>query len=288
MAGRGLGTDTLALIETIRSFLEILQPHTVRGCAYQLFNQQRIAEMSKAEVGRVSRVLTTARERGMIPWEWIVDETREVERTQAWSDPASYADTVMYAYKRDWWGDQPERIMVISEKGTVGGLLRPVLREYRVPFLVLHGFSSATALNDLAALSVDDPRPLTLLYVGDHDPSGRNMSDSDVPGRLERYGGNADVIRLAVTPDQIARFALPTFSVHEKRQDPRYREFLKIHGETCCELDALDPNTVRDLVEGAITERIDWDRWNAARADECGEQETIRASIQTLKEMTWL
>ena len=55
-------------------------------------------------------------------------------------------------------------------------------------------------MNDLAELSVSDPRPLTLLYVGDPDPSGRHMSDADIPGRLERYLGDANLVRLAVTP----------------------------------------------------------------------------------------
>ena len=44
----------------------------------------------------------------------------------------------------------------------------------------------------------------------------------------------------------------------------------------------------RDLVEGAITDHIDWDCWHEAQADERGQRETIRQSIQTLKEMTWL
>src|SRR5688500_2696337 len=99
------------------------------------------------------------------------------------------ADEVMSSYPRDLWADQTQRLLVISEKGTVAGTVRPVLEEHRVQFLILHGFGSATALNTLARLSRADERPLTLLYVGDHDPSGRHMSDIDIPDRLRRYGG---------------------------------------------------------------------------------------------------
>jgi hypothetical protein len=157
-----------------------------------------------------------------------------------------------------------------------------------VQFLILHGFGSATALNHLAEMSVDDDRPLTLLYVGDHDPSGRHMSDVDIPERLDRYGGAADLIRLAVTPNQIRDLDLPTFSAYDKAKDARYRWFLETHGDVCCELDALDPNTLRDLVEGAITDRIDRERWHEAQADESGERAAIRDSMKLLKEMEWL
>jgi hypothetical protein len=33
----------------------------------------------------------------------------------------------------------------------------------------------------------DDGRPLHVLYVGDYDPSGMNMSESDLPKRFAGY-----------------------------------------------------------------------------------------------------
>lgn len=285
---RGLAKKTITLIEASKAFLREVHPATVRAVCYQLFIRHLIANMGKNETKKVSSHLTTARENGMIPWEWIVDETRQVEQRQTWSTPSEYADTVMNAYHKDWWAEQPERLMVISEKGTVGGVLRPVLHEYRVPFLMVHGWSSATAIKNLASFSVADERPLTLLYVGDHDPSGRRMSDVDIPERMDRYGGDADLVRLAVTPDDIATFDLPVFSAHDKAKDSNYRWFLDTYGETCCELDALNPNTLRDLVEGAITERIDWEHWHDVQADECGEREAIRENVKALKEAMWV
>jgi hypothetical protein len=288
MGGRGLATKTIALIEASFAILEEIQPATVRAVCYRLFTQRLIASMGKNETDKVSKALTTAREKGMIPWDWIVDDTRQIASWRMWSNPAEYADEVMSSYARDWWAEQPQRLLVISEKGTVSGMLRPVLEEYRVKSLVHHGFSSATAMNTLARVSRVDPRPLTLLYVGDHDPSGRHMSDVDVPKRLADYGGRADLIRLAVTPEQIAEHGLPTFPADDKRKDARHDWFVTEHGEACCELDALDPNTLRDLVEGAIAERINWERWHEAQADEVGERAAIRQSMQTLKEMQWL
>jgi len=69
-------------------------------------------------------------------------------------------------------------------------------------------------------------------------------------------GGEAELVRLAVTPEQVTTPEF-FFSAHEKAKDARYRWFVETHGEVCCELDTLDPNALRDLVEGAITDRID-------------------------------
>lgn len=272
---RGLAAKTTALIEASAVILQTMQPATVRAVCYRLFVDGRIANMSKAETDRVSRALTLARERGVIAWDWIVDETRHVERLPAWSDPERFLEVVKQSYRKDWWADQPARLLVVSEKATVGGVLRPILREYGVGFLVLHGFGSATALNDLADFSLADVRPLHLLYVSDHDPSGRFMSDVDIPERLDRYGGEATLRRLAVSPDQISSFALPTFSAHTKGKDARYRWFLDRHGTTCCELDALDPNVLRRSVAEVIGAVIDWPRWRRAETVEQAELRSL-------------
>ena len=51
-------------------------------------------------MARVYRLLKEAREQGTIPWHWIVDETRSVERVATWNDPDDYARTVAHAYRR--------------------------------------------------------------------------------------------------------------------------------------------------------------------------------------------
>ena len=129
---RGKSQRTLDLIEWIYAAVEAAQPITGRGVGYKLFVAHLIASMSRAEMRRVYRLLKEARERGIIPWAWIVDETRELERVSTWSNPAEYARCVARSYRRDFWDQQPRRVMVVSEKGTVRGLLRPVLDEFAV------------------------------------------------------------------------------------------------------------------------------------------------------------
>ena len=68
--------------------------------------------------------------------------------------------------------------------GTVRGVLQPLLDEYGVVFNPVHGFNSATNMNDVS--KDDDGRPLTILYIGDFDPSGMWMSERDIPERGPR------------------------------------------------------------------------------------------------------
>ena len=86
---------------------EAAQPITGRGIGYKLFTQRLIASMARPEMQRVYRLLKEAREHEIIPWEWIVDETRELERVNVWDDPVEYAHWVAESYRRDFWNQQP-------------------------------------------------------------------------------------------------------------------------------------------------------------------------------------
>ena len=194
---------SLDLIKAMRDIAEAAQPITGRGVGYKLFTRGLIASMARSEMARVYRLLLTAREQGIIPWEWIVDETREFERVSTWDDPEQYARTVARSYRRDFWNQQPVRVEVWSEKGTVRGVLQPVLDHLAVGFRVMHGFSSGTVVHDIA--EDDDGRELVALYVGDFDPSGMFMSEVDLPRRLAEYGGNHIMVqRIALTPRRCA------------------------------------------------------------------------------------
>jgi hypothetical protein len=77
---RGKGQKSIELIEAMRSITEAAQPITGRGVGYKLFTAGLIPSMGRADMQRVYRLLKEAREQGIIPWEWIVDETRELEK----------------------------------------------------------------------------------------------------------------------------------------------------------------------------------------------------------------
>jgi hypothetical protein len=273
---RGMAQRSLNLIEAMRTVAEAAHPITGRGVGYKLFTAGLIPSMTRAEMKRVYRLLKEARERGDIPWGWIVDETRELERTSTWDDPAEYARCVAQSYRRDFWNQQAVRCEVWSEKGTVRGVLQPVLDHYAVGFRVMHGFSSATSVHDVA--EDYDGRDLIALYVGDYDPSGLFMSEVDLPKRLADYGGDHVTLkRIALTLDQVR--GLPSFPAADKKKDPRFKWFRPNHGDRCWELDAMDPNDLRDCVEREIKKQIEPIAWERCETVNRAEQESLKTVL---------
>ena len=277
--GRGMAQESLDLIAAMYAAAEAAQPITGRGVGYKLFAATLISSMEESEMQRVYRLLRVARERGDIPWEWIVDETRELEICSSWADPAAFVRTVSRAYRRDFWQHQPQRVLIVSEKGTVRGVLAPVLEELGVGFRVMHGFSSATAVYDIAQDC--DGRPLIILYIGDYDPSGMFMSEVDLPERLAKYDGNhVQVRRIALTQ---AHHSLPWFPASDKKRDTRHPWFVRNYGDRCWELDALDPNDLRALVEEAIRREIEPKAWKRCAVVEKAERESLRHVLDSWK-----
>jgi hypothetical protein len=267
---RGLGKASLALIEAMVPIIEAAQPINGRGVGYKLFTKGLIPAMK--DMPRVYRLLKEARERGIIPWSWIVDETRELERVASWGSPKAYADATIRDYRRNYWDQQQVRVEVWSEKGTIRGVLKPVLDAYGVGFRVMHGFGSATSVHEIA--DDDDGRPLIAIYVGDWDPSGLWMSERDLPERLERYDGeHVELNRIALVRSQLA--GLPSFPASDKKKDPRYPWFVKNFGDRCWELDALDPNVLRTCVEEEIRSQIEPTAWSRCKVVEAAEQKSL-------------
>jgi len=270
---RGRAQRSKDLIKASREILSEIQPATVRGACYKLFVAGLIPSMAKSETNRISRLLRIAREDHEIPWAWIVDETRRAECVPSWSDPQNYARAVVNSYRRDYWSQQWTLVEVWSEKGTVRGIPAPVLERYGVTFRVMHGYGSATAIRQIAEETADERR--LALYVGDWDPSGLHMSEADLPRRIREYGGDVELIRIALDERDIANSGLPEFAAEEKRSDPRYKWFVHRYGRRCFELDALDPNVLRDRVEQAIRAEIDFDAWERCKIAEQAEHRSL-------------
>ena len=299
--GRGRASATQDLIAVMVEIAESIQPCSVRALAYQLFNRKLIPSMALENTAKVSRLCVIAREEGSIPWDWITDSTRQEERVSTWDDPSDYAETVMRAYRRNKWNAQPKHISVWSEKSTVEGTLRPILREYEVPFQVLHGWSGATPIRNAAQANYCREQNTLILYVGDFDPSGMGMSELDLPRRLARYSSDDPSDKDISIEEanelleneglEIRRIALTAIHTHvlgkssrfpasDKKDDTRHEWFVKNHGQWCWELDALSPNDLRECVENAILTELDhqaWDRYVRA------EQAEKKAIVDTCK-----
>lgn len=276
MSGRGLSKKSIEIITAAYQVLDAEHPAGVRAVCYKLFTTGVIPSMKKSETDKVSRLLVHARESRIIPWGWIVDETRETATLSAWSDPEDYFETVALAFRKDMWHTQPERVLLVSEKATINGALAPIINRFSIPFLVMHGFGSATAIHDLAQQTSYADHRLNILYVGDWDPSGLCMSEIDLPRRLDRYEANNYALRrIALTADDLP--GLPSFDASTKTGDGRHEWFVENYGHRCYELDAMAPSALRERVEREISKHIEWTAWSLAEKVAKVEAESIRA-----------
>jgi hypothetical protein len=80
---------------------------------------------------------------------------------------------------------------------------------------------------------------VVVLHLGDHDPSGLDMT-RDLRDRLSLYSRAAvDVQRVALNMDQVGVFnPPPNFA---KESDKRFEAYRRQYGDQCWELDALPP-----------------------------------------------
>lgn len=273
--GRGKAQKTIEMVAAMERILKEIQPATVRAVCYRLFVEGLIDSMATGNTAKVSRHLVWAREQGIIPWAWIVDDTRQAERVASWDNPGEILATAARQYRKDYWTNQPNWIEIWSEKNTIKGTLAPVLHQYGITFQVMRGFTSATNIQKAASETVLSSKPLTILYVGDWDPSGLHMSEVDIPRRLARYKGSATIRRIALTKADVTERGLPSFDAADKAKDPRHRWFRERYGSRCWELDALPPPILRESVEAEIRQRMDMDAWEHDRAIEQAEIQSM-------------
>ncbi len=278
---RGKSRESIALVDAAADILREIQPATVRAVCYRLFVAGLIDGMSKTNTNRVSRQLVWGRESGAIPWEWIVDETREAERARRWSDPNAIITAAVSAYRKDYWSAQPYWVEVWSEKGTVRGTLAPVLNDYGLTFRVMHGYGSATAIQTIARETDATLKPLCVLYVGDWDPSGLHMSVVDLPARIQRYRGTATMHRVALNEADTSPGVLPSFGAATKAKDPRFKWFTERYGTQCWELDALPPPELRRRVQATVEALLDREAWEHMRKVEAAETENMGEFLRT-------
>jgi hypothetical protein len=112
--------------------------------------------------------------------------------------------------------------------------------------------------------------PTFIYHLGDFDPSGVNAGEK-IEATLHELAPDAEIIfkRLAVTRTQISRWRLPTRPT--KKSDTRAKGF----GEISVELDAIDPNQLRDLVQQAIERHLPPQQYEVLKAAEESERETF-------------
>jgi len=100
------------------------------------------------------------------------------------------------------------------------------------------------------------------------------MSETDLPDRIDRYGGEVELQRVALLASDTP--GLPGFDADTKSGDARHRWYVEHYGQRCWELDAMSPVLLRNRVRESIWQYVDDDLWNHAVAVERAEVESMR------------
>ena len=163
-----------------------------------------------------------------------------------------------------------------SEKDSVIGSIEALTNELGIKVRVGRGFLSTTRIHEIAVEFRGLLKPITVFYIGDHDPSGREIEDN-ARARVEEYGVDFSLERLAIHKADIAIWNLPPLRI--KDEDTRARQFRTNHGEDCVELDALPVGELRKRIREAVEDRLDQTLWDRAIAVEKVELANIQDTI---------
>lgn len=265
---------TRADMDVIREGLvrlaEECAPATVRHLFYRAVDRGLVEKSEAAYHGIVGRLLTRLRREGLIPHSAIADNIRFVNEVTTYTSAGDALEEMAALYRRNLWHTAGARVEVWCEKDAIASVLMRVTHRLRVPLAILRGYPSETFVFGLAKDIACDFRPTFVFYVGDHDPSGRDI-ERFVTQRVRELAPNSELTlkRIAVTEAQIKEFDLPTRPT--KKTDSRSKGFI---GESV-EVDAMDPRTLENLLADAIVEHLDLEEVHRLRAIEEQERETL-------------
>jgi hypothetical protein len=258
---------------------------TVRQLYYQFVSNNWITNTPQ-NYEALQTVIAEAREGGMIDWDAIEDRGRVTFERPSYGSLKGFLQHLNEQYLLDKWAKQDHYVEVMIEKQALEGIIVPVCEKWGVPVTANKGYSSVSMMHSrgkyIQSMRDVEGKEVHVLYLGDHDPSGIDMT-RDVRDRLERYSdGPVDVVRLGLNWDQVQRHQLPENPV--KFKDSRAASYVERFGEHSWELDALKPTVLVSLVENGIKQFLDLTLWRTMEAQQQRDQDVLQTIIEELPE----
>jgi len=275
----------VTIVESTNEILgEYSYPLTLRQIYYRLVSNGVIPNSRSAYNG-LSKWLVKAREDGDVDDAKIEDRSRSIiKAVEGYDSPDQFIEAVEYwihnlgdRYHANLWSNQDVYLEIWVEKEALDRVIARAAQPFQVTVCPTKGYSSYSYIKrdavDGRFSEVD--KPIICLYFGDHDPSGKQMTE-DLQRRSNRYGNgmNIEIKRVALTQEQIRKYNLPPNRT--KSKDTRTPKYVAEFGDECWELDAIPPDDLQSLVISSIEQYIDRDRWNKVLKQE----EKDRASLK--------
>lgn len=278
---------------------EIIEEYAAQG--YDLTLRQLYYQMVSRDIipnnlnsyKNLGSIVNDARLAGMIDWNRIVDRTRNLHALSHWDNPAEIIDSARHSFRLDRWADQDFHVECWVEKDALIGVVERACHALDMPFFACRGYSSQSemwAASQRLIRHGKEGKMNVILYLGDHDPSGLDMT-RDVTDRLDMFmideGFVATVERLALNWGQIKQYNPPPNPT--KLTDSRSESYLVVYGDESWELDALEPTVINSLITNAASKYINRARWNAVARKESTGRELLRDAAERWDEIAqWL
>lgn len=276
--------ESLKLIETANTILDEYKQMgfklSLRQLYYQLVARDFI-ENSDTSYKRIGKLVSRARNAGLIDWGMIEDRNRVTVKNTHWTSPAEIVEAAARSFRIDRWQGQENYVEVMVEKDALSGILEPVCRELDIAFTANKGYSSSSAMYQAAQrlsdawYSSQAVSQIHIIYLGDHDPSGIDMT-RDIEERLSLYSGDElrlNIHRIALNMDQVNVWKPPKNPA--KKTDSRFSDYVAQYGKSSWELDAIEPKTLAELVRKAVHSLIDRNVWDKV----VKQEESMRSDL---------
>lgn len=272
----------LQLIETANAIIEDYSAQgyvlTLRQLYYQ-FVARGLIENSERSYKNLGCAVSDGRMAGLIDWNGIEDRGRGIKPWLIEEDEQNVLNGIEYGLSLDFWERQGVYVEVWVEKEALSSVIERPCRRYRVPYMPCKGYLSASEAwrsGRRFLAKAQEGRDCYLIHLGDHDPSGIDMTrDNDDRVRLFSFGdADVQVRRIALNMDQVEQYNPPPNPA--KVTDSRAADYIARFGRTSWELDALEPRVLDRLISSTIDSLIpDPDAWEAAKQEEKERRETL-------------
>lgn len=259
---------------------------TLRSLYYQLVVRNDI-ENSLQSYKRLVDTLSKARLAGLIDWKSFEDLERPLQGGYGGYDsPHQYFSDLENGYFRDRWEGQENYVEVWVEKNAQLGVISQPCNRLRVRYMSCKGYLSQTAQYEAGKRMqrmARQGRTCHVLHLGDHDPSGIDMTrDNDERLDMFAQGHGVNLTRIALHMHQIEELNLPHNPA--KMTDSRIGGYVARFGKKSWELDALEPSYTDALITRHIEELIDTATLNNVIQREREEAEEVDETARALGE----
>ena len=152
--------------------VELEHPITLRGVFYRTVSMGAVEKTEKG-YERVQRRLLKLRRGGSIPYDWVIDGIRWINKPDSFDDLDQMLEDASASYRRALWRDQAADVHIYSEKDAISSVILPVTRRWDVPLGIARGYASESFTWQAAEAIRDSRKRTVYVYqLGDHDPSG--------------------------------------------------------------------------------------------------------------------